>query len=66
MKSKHIAADTGGEIYVIILDPGRRRLQRSPASPMKRVSAASLTAIGAFETGNRRLVRHWFEKLPQN
>ena len=36
MKSKHIAADTEAQIYVIILDLGEEAFAALTASPMKR------------------------------
>ena len=58
MKSKHIAADTEAQVHVIILDSGEEAfaaLTRFVGEPG--ISAASLTAIGAFE----RATVGWFD-----
>ena len=51
MKSKHIAADAEAQIFTSSFWISvRRRLQRSPASPMNwELLRGTLTAIGAFE-----------------
>ena len=58
MKSKHIAADTEAQIYVIILDLGEEAFAALTRFANEAgISAASLTAIGAFE----RATVGWFD-----
>ena len=50
MKSKHIAADAEAQVHVIILDSGEEAFAAlTRFTNESGISAASLTAIGAFE-----------------
>ena len=67
MKSRPIAADTKAQVHVVILDSGEEAFTAlTRFANESGISAASLTAIGAFERGDRRLVRYRLEELPQN
>jgi len=58
MKSKHIAADAAAQVHVIILDPGEEAFAAlTRFANESAISAASLTAIGAFE----RATVGWFD-----
>jgi predicted DNA-binding protein with PD1-like motif len=58
MKSRHIAADAQPHIHVIILDSGEEAFAAlTRFANESRISAASLTAIGAFE----RATVGWFD-----
>jgi|SRR5438034_2706887 len=58
MKSKHIAADTEAQVHVIILDTGEEAFAALTRFANEAgISAASLTAIGAFE----RATVGWFD-----
>src|SRR6266508_3688277 len=58
MKSKHIAADTEAPVHVVILDSGEEAFAAlTRFANESAISAASLTAIGAFE----RATVGWFD-----
>src|SRR6266513_648029 len=58
MKSKHIAADAEAQVHVIILDSGEEAFAALTRFDNESgISAASLTAIGAFE----RATVGWFD-----
>ena len=58
MKSKHIAADTAARLHVVILDSGEEAFASlTRFANESGISAASLTAIGAFE----RATVGWFD-----
>jgi uncharacterized protein len=58
MKSRHIAADTEAQVHVIILDSGEEAFAALTSFVGEAgISAASLTAIGAFE----RATVGWFD-----
>src|SRR2546421_10122648 len=58
MKSRHIAADTEARLHVIILDTGEEAFAALTRFANEAgISAASLTAIGAFE----RATVGWFD-----
>jgi len=58
MKSKHIAADTEAQIHVVVLDSGEEAFAAlTRFANESKISAASLTAIGAFE----RASVGWFD-----
>ena len=58
MKSKHIAADAEAQVHVIILDSGEEAFAAlTRFANESGISAASLTAIGAFE----RATVGWFD-----
>ena len=58
MKSKHIAADAEANVHVVILDSGEEAFSAlTRFANETAISAASLTAIGAFE----RATVGWFE-----
>jgi len=58
MKSRHIAADTEAQVHVIILDSGEEAFAAlTRFANESGISAASLTAIGAFE----RATVGWFD-----
>lgn len=58
MKSKQIAADEGAEVHVIILDSGEEAFASlTRFAGESGITAASLTAIGAFE----RATVGWFD-----
>ena len=58
MKSKHIAADAEAQVHVIILDSGEEAFAAlTRFANESAISAASLTAIGAFE----RATVGWFD-----
>jgi predicted DNA-binding protein with PD1-like motif len=58
MKSKHIAADAEAQVHIIILDTGEEAFAAlTRFTNESGISAASLTAIGAFE----RATVGWFD-----
>src|SRR5690349_24813398 len=58
MKSKHIAADTEAQVHIVVLDSGEEAFQAlTRFANESGISAASLTAIGAFE----RATVGWFD-----
>ena len=58
MKSKHIAADAEAQVHIIILDTGEEAFAALTRFANEAgISAASLTAIGAFE----RATVGWFD-----
>ena len=58
MKSRHIAADAEAQVHVIILDSGEEAFAAlTRFANESGISAASLTAIGAFE----RATVGWFD-----
>lgn len=58
MKSKRIAADDAAQVHVVILDSGEEAFATLTRFALEsRISAASLTAIGAFE----RATIGWFD-----
>ena len=58
MKSKHIAADTEAQVHVVVLDTGEEAFAAlTRFANESGISAASLTAIGAFE----RATVGWFD-----
>jgi len=61
MKSQLVAANGGGRTFVLVLDPGEEAFAAiSKFAEEKRLSAASLTAVGAFS----RATVGWFS-LPE-
>ena len=58
MKSKRVGADEGAQVHVVILDTGEEAFSAlSRFVNEEKISAASLTAIGAFE----RATVGWFD-----
>src|SRR2546430_17712835 len=63
MKSRRIAADTEAQVYVVVLDTGEEAFAAlTRFANESGISAASLTAIGAFE----RATVGWFDFASKN
>ncbi|HVH82524.1 MAG TPA: DUF296 domain-containing protein, partial [Stellaceae bacterium] len=68
MKSKLVADDAGERTFVVILDPGDEAFKAiTKFAAEKQLSAASLTAIGAFSkatVGWFDLAQKTYRKIP--